>query len=30
MDNQTIFDHITKAAATNMDHGQIDELLSNM
>ena len=29
-DNQTIFDHITKAAATNMDHGQIDELLSNM
>ena len=29
-DNQTIFDHITKSAATNMDHGQIDELISNM
>ena len=29
-DNQTIFDHITKTAATNMDHGQIDELISNM
>ena len=28
-DNQTIFDDI-KTAATNMDHSQIDELISNM
>ena len=27
---QTIFHHITKTAAANMDHGQIDELISNM
>ena len=24
-DNQTIFDHITKAVATNIDHSQIGE-----
>ena len=29
-DNQTIFDHVTKTAATNMDHGLIDELISSM
>ena len=29
-DNQTIFDHITKTAAANMDHSRIDELISNM
>ena len=29
-DNQTIFDHFTKTAATNMNHSQIDELISNM
>ena len=29
-DNQTIFDHITKTAATKMDLSQIDELISSM
>ena len=29
-DNQTIFHHITKTAAANMDHGQIDELISKI
>ena len=29
-DNQTIFDHVTKTAATNMDHSQINELISSM
>ena len=29
-DNQPIFDHITKTTATNMDHSQIDESISNM
>ena len=29
-DNQTIFDHFTKTAAANMNHSQIDELISNM
>ena len=29
-DNQTIFDHFTKTAATNMNHSQIDELISSM
>ena len=29
-DNQTISNYITKTAATNVDHGQIDELISNM
>ena len=24
-DNQTILDYVTKTAATNMDHSQIDE-----
>ena len=28
-DNQTIFDHVTKTAATNMDHSQINELISS-
>ena len=28
--NQTIFDRITKTTATNVDHSQIDELISNM
>ena len=29
-DNQTICDHITKTPVTNMDHSQIDELISNL
>ena len=28
--NQTNFDNVTKTAATNMDHSQIDELISSM
>ena len=28
--NQTIFNHVTKTAATNMDHSHIDELISSM
>ena len=30
LDNQTIFDHLTKTAATNMDHSQTDELISSI
>ena len=29
-DNQTIFDHVTKTVTANMDHSQIDELISSM
>ena len=29
-DNQTILDYVNKTAATNMDHSQIDELVSIM
>ena len=30
LDNQTISDHLTKTAATNMDHSQTDELISSI